>query len=241
MIHVSHSRYPRKTAVGGGCRWTGYRSIRRILANGAQRIFHVSAKCTDHADRGQHEADARNSKNLLENWHREADATSVAGMTKSLTCEFRIMLLTTQRCIIISFREYNPQPFVEADIEPHVTSIDGAIMSPWVTRAALQRSVGKICYHTGFEELQPSALDVITDIAADYFAKIARTFNVYREAPRVHATGAAAETGAKWQERFTDEEVMLHCLSENGLDIESLETYAKDENERLGTKVGCHA
>lgn len=135
------------------------------------------------------------------------------------------------------FQKYEPQPFVEADIESQFTSIGGAIMSPWVTRAALQRSVGKICYHAGFEELQPSALDVITDIAADYFEKIARTFNVYREAPKVHSTGAAAEAGAKWQERFTNEEVMLHCLSENGLDIESLESYAKDENERLGTKL----
>lgn len=126
---------------------------------------------------------------------------------------------------------------MEADIEPHVTSDDGAIMSPWVVRAALQRSVGKICYHAGFEELQPSALDVITDIAADYFGKIARTFNVYREAPRVRTTGTTTEVGAKWQQRFTNEEVMLHCLSENGLDIEALESYAKDDNERFGTKL----
>jgi transcriptional activator SPT7 len=173
---------------------------------------------------------------LLEDWHREADAASVAGRTKILT-ENLDYVTDYSKMYNNQFQKYNPQPFVEADIEPHVTSIDGAIMSPWVTRAALQRSVGKICYHAGFEELQPSALDAITDIAADYFAKIARTFSVYREAPKLHATGAAAETGAKWQERFTNEEVMLHCLSENGLDIESLETYAKDENERLGTKL----
>jgi transcriptional activator SPT7 len=135
------------------------------------------------------------------------------------------------------FQKYNPEPFIEADIEPHVTSDDGVIMSPWVVRAALQRSIGKICYHAGFEELQPSAIDVITDIAADYFGKIARTFNVYREVPRVRATGALADNGVKWQDRFTNEEVMLHTLSENGLDIEALESYAKDENERTGTKL----
>jgi transcriptional activator SPT7 len=135
------------------------------------------------------------------------------------------------------FQKYNPEPFVEADIEPHITSDDGAIMSPWVVRAALQRSVGKICYHAGFEELQPTALDVITDLAADFFTKIVKTFNVYRETPRVKAIGAAAEAGASWQERFSNEEVMLHCLNENGLDIEALESYAKDDNERFGTKL----
>jgi transcriptional activator SPT7 len=136
------------------------------------------------------------------------------------------------------FQKYNPEPFVEVDIEPHVTSDDGPIMSEWVCRAALQRSVGKLCYHAGFEELQPSALDVMTDIAADYFQKIARTFGVYREAPKVPATGAAAEAGVKWQERFTNEEVVLHTLSENGLEVESVESYAKDDNERFGTKLG---
>lgn len=135
------------------------------------------------------------------------------------------------------FQKYNPEPFVEEDIEPHVVSDDGPIMSPWVCRAALQRSVGKLCYHAGFEELQPSALDVITDLAADYFQKIAQTLSVYREVPKVPATGLAAEAGQKWQHRFSSEEALLHCLSENGLEVESLESYARDENERLGTKL----
>lgn len=136
------------------------------------------------------------------------------------------------------FQKYNPQPFYEADIEPYVQSDEGPVMSKWVCQAALRRSVGKLCYHAGFEELQPSALDVITDIAADYFTKIARTFAIYREAPKVPATGLAAQNGAEWQERFTNEEVMLHTLSESGLDVESLESYAKDDNERFGTKLG---
>ncbi|OBT93541.1 SAGA histone acetyltransferase complex subunit spt7 [Pseudogymnoascus verrucosus] len=136
------------------------------------------------------------------------------------------------------FQKYNPQPFYEADIEPYVQSDEGPVMSKWVCQAALRRSVGKLCYHAGFEELQPSALDVITDIAADYFTKIARTFAIYREAPKVPATGLAAQNGAEWQERFTNEEVMLHTLSESGLDVETLESYAKDDNERFGTKLG---
>lgn len=135
------------------------------------------------------------------------------------------------------FQKYNPEPFIEEDIEPHVVSDDGPIMSPWVCRAALQRSVGKLCYHAGFEEVQPSALDVITDIASDFFQKIAHTFGVYREAQRVPATGLAAAAGQKWQERYSNEEALLHCLSENGMEVETLEGYAKDDNERLGNKL----
>jgi len=135
------------------------------------------------------------------------------------------------------FPKYEPEPFIEADIEPHVTSDDGPIMSTWVCKAALSRSVAKLCYHAGFEELQPSALDVITDIAGDFFGKLARSFNVYREAPKVPALGVSAD-GKKWQERFTNEEVALHALNENGLDVETLESYVKDDVERLGQKLG---
>ena len=134
------------------------------------------------------------------------------------------------------FPKYEPEPFIEADIEPHVVSDDGPIMSTWVCKAALSRSVAKLCYHAGFEELQPSALDVITDIAGDYFTKLVHTFNVYREAPKVPAI--SGDAGQKWQERFTNEEVVLHTLSENGIDVECLESYVKDDVERLGVKLG---
>jgi transcriptional activator SPT7 len=134
------------------------------------------------------------------------------------------------------FPKYEPEPFVEADIEPHVVSDDGPIMATWVCKAALSRSVAKICYHAGFEELQPSALDVITDIAGDFFSKLVQTFNVYREAPKVPAIGG--DIGKNWQDRFTNEEVLLHTLNENGLDVETLESYAKDDVERFGVKLG---
>src|ERR1700742_1638333 len=120
------------------------------------------------------------------------------------------------------FPKYEPEPFIEADIEPHVTSDDGPIMATWACKATLSRSVAKLCYHAGFEELQPSALDVITDIAGDFFSKLVQTFSVYREAPKIPATGTYAEAGARFQERFTNEEVVLHTLGENGLDIEAL-------------------
>lgn len=124
------------------------------------------------------------------------------------------------------------------DIEPHVVSDDGPIMAAGVCKRALQRSVAKVCYAAGFEELQPSAIDVITDIASDYLGKLAQTFGLYREAPKIPTFGASAASESRFQERFTDEEVVLHTLSENGLDIEALESYVKDDVERLGLKLG---
>lgn len=136
------------------------------------------------------------------------------------------------------FPKYEPEPFVEQDIEPHFVAGEGAVMAPQVCRSAMQRSVAKIFYHAGFEELQPSAMDVVTDIAGDYFAKLIRTFNVYKEADKKPATGKYAERGANLQPRFTQEEVILHALNESGHSLESLETYAKDDVDRLGSKLG---
>ena len=106
------------------------------------------------------------------------------------------------------FPKYEPEPFIETDIEPHVVSDDGPIMATWVCKAALQRSVAELCYHAGFEELQPSALDVITDIAGDFFTKLVQTFNVYRETPKVPAIGGAVDAGAKWQETLDRKSVV---------------------------------
>lgn len=136
------------------------------------------------------------------------------------------------------FPKYEPEPFMETDIEPHFVAGDAPVVAPQLCRSAMQRSVAKIFYHAGFEELQPSALDVVTDIAGDYFTKLIRTFNVYQEAEKKNATGKYAERGAKFQPRFTQEEVILHTLNESGHSLESLEGYAKDDVDRLGTKLG---
>ncbi|KAI9724597.1 MAG: Transcriptional activator spt7 [Chrysothrix sp. TS-e1954] len=82
------------------------------------------------------------------------------------------------------FQKYDPAPFDEEDAEPQVVSSDDPSMSPWICREALKRSVGKIFYHAGFEEFQPAALDVATEMAGDYFSKLVKTFGVYREMPQ---------------------------------------------------------
>jgi hypothetical protein len=101
-------------------------------------------------------------------------------------------------------------------------------MSPWVCRAAFQRAVGKIFYHAGFEDFQPSALEAVTDVASDFFGKIIRTFTLYNEAPKDELDAHS----------FSAEEQVLHSLHKNGLDLESLETYVKEDVERLGSKLG---
>lgn len=101
-------------------------------------------------------------------------------------------------------------------------------MAPWVCRAALQRSVGKIFYQAGFEDFQPSALESVTDLASQYFTKLVGAFKAFRDQPKPD----------EQQSRHTFEEQVLHSLHEHGLDLEALETYVKDDVDRLGTKLG---
>lgn len=125
---------------------------------------------------------------------------------------------------------------MEQDIEPHFISHDGPVMAAETCQDALKRSIAKILYTTGFEELQPSAIDTFTSVAADHFQKLVRTFNVYREAEK-HTVQTA--DGVQVQSRFSPEEVILHTLDENGHDLAGLESYAKDEVDRLGSKLGA--
>lgn len=124
---------------------------------------------------------------------------------------------------------------------------EGPVMNPLVCKAALQRSVGKIFYHAGFEEFQPSAMDAVTDVAADFFTKLVKTLVSYKETPAVSVTPTTLTTSSADQESssvsktrpaFTTEEAILHTLHENGIDIESFESYLKDDIERLSTKLG---
>jgi transcriptional activator SPT7 len=132
------------------------------------------------------------------------------------------------------FPKYNTDAFVEQDIEPHFISDDGPVMAPETCQNALKRSVAKILYHTGFEELQPSTVDTLTGIAADYFQKLVKTFKIYSEAER---TSVQTPEGLRTRPRFTPEEVVLHTLEENGHDVASLEAYSKDEVDRLSSRL----
>ncbi|KAH7138022.1 transcriptional activator spt7 [Dendryphion nanum] len=182
-----------------------------------------------------------------------------SSLTKKMEANLRQMQETRKICAKIGivkqmqlqsqtyqnqFQKYDPQPFMEADIEPMVVTEDGAIMAPYVCRAALERSVAKIFYHAGFEEFQPSALDSITDIAGKFFQNLVRTFQLYREQPKSKSdTPITLPSGAitNWTSRFSQEEAALHALNANGVELEALETYVKDDVERLGAKLsGMH-
>lgn len=116
---------------------------------------------------------------------------------------------------------------------------NGPVIAPWTCRAALQRSVAKVFYHTGFEEYQPSALEAVTDIAADFFQKLGSTFKSYVETPKVSATESheSTPTDVEWKPAYTQSEVVLHTLSAVGIHIDELESYIKDDVDRLGTKL----
>ncbi|KAI5361576.1 putative bromodomain, histone-fold, Bromodomain-like superfamily, transcriptional activator Spt7 [Septoria linicola] len=126
------------------------------------------------------------------------------------------------------FQKYEPEPFEEQDPGTVVVSEDGPLLAPWLNRAAFQKSIGKIFYHAGFEDFQPSAIDSMTDVAIDYFMKIGHTIKQYHEQPPQKDNAAP----------FTFEEQVLHTLDENGVDIESLESWVKDDVERQGNKLG---
>lgn len=141
------------------------------------------------------------------------------------------------------FQKYQPEPFVERDIEDHVMSDSGPLISPYVAKAALQRSVGELFFHAGFEEFQPSALDAVTDIAAEYFQRLATTLLNYQEAPKIPITTIVTttvgqqETKVAWKPACTLEESVLHTLHESGLSLLELETYCRDDIDRLTSKL----
>ncbi|EQL31315.1 transcriptional activator SPT7 [Blastomyces dermatitidis ATCC 26199] len=135
------------------------------------------------------------------------------------------------------FQKYNPEPFVERDVPTHVMNDEGPVISPWVCRAALQRSVGKIFYNAGFEEYQPSALDAVTDVAADFFYKIGSTLKTYMESPKVPRAEQSTTSSSQWKSPYMAEEMILHTLQSVGTDVESLESYVKDDVDRLGQKL----
>ena len=139
------------------------------------------------------------------------------------------------------FQKVEPAPLVEQDVEPHVMNDEGPIVSPDVSRAALQRSVGELFFNAGFEEFQPSALDAVTDLASGFFAKISRTLAEYSQSTKVPVPkpvpGDSGQVDITWKPRFTQEEMILHTLHQNGSDLETLESYVKDEVDRSGTKL----
>jgi transcriptional activator SPT7 len=113
-------------------------------------------------------------------------------------------------------------------------------MAPEVCRAAFQRSIGEIFYHAGFEDFNPSALETCTDIMGDYFQRLVKTFAGYFFSPKAASATPSAtdEENGVFIPRYTMEEAILHTLHENSIDLESLESYVREDVERLAQKLG---
>ena len=139
------------------------------------------------------------------------------------------------------FQKHDPAPLIEQDIEPHVMSDEGPVVSPLVSRTALQRSVGELCFHAGFEEFQPSALDAFTELAGEYFTKLAASLVGYSQAPKtavqLPSSDAAGEVQVTWKPRFSQEEMILHSLQDNGTDLDALDTYVSEDIDRAGSRT----
>ncbi|EXJ79252.1 hypothetical protein A1O3_08753 [Capronia epimyces CBS 606.96] len=143
------------------------------------------------------------------------------------------------------FQKYQAERFIEADIPNHVMSDSGPLMAPWVCRAAFQRAIGQIFFHAGFEEFQPSALDTMTDLAADFFQRICTTLMSYKEDYKIPATtavstapGVKSETATAYKTPNSNEEAILHTLHSSGISLSDLDIYAREDVDRLGARLG---
>lgn len=119
-------------------------------------------------------------------------------------------------------------------------SDEGPVVSPCVSRAALQRSVAELCFHAGFEEFQPSALDAFTEIAGDYFTKLAASLVGYSQTSKVAVQSPLSDTAGEaqvtWKSRFSQEEMILHSLQDSGTDLDALDTYVSEDIDRAGSR-----
>ncbi|OQV04711.1 Bromodomain-containing protein [Cladophialophora immunda] len=140
------------------------------------------------------------------------------------------------------FQKYQAEPFVEADIPNHVMSDDGPVIAPWVCKAAFQRSIGEIFFHAGFEEFQPSAIDAMTDLAADFFQRLCTTLVNYREdykipVPNTVPVAQGEKADVVYKSPYTAEEAILHSLHSGGMSLNELDVYAREDVDRAASKL----
>lgn len=147
------------------------------------------------------------------------------------------------------FSKYEPAPFYETDVQDHVMNDDGPVMAPWVSKAALSRSIGQIFFHAGFEEFQPSALDVVADLAGEFFQRICSNFADYLNEEKIPVAApivVPSTTPQKiesqnikpsLQPTVSREEAVLHALHETGFSLNDLDYYAHEEMDRTSQRL----
>ncbi|CAG8433299.1 13047_t:CDS:10 [Ambispora gerdemannii] len=105
----------------------------------------------------------------------------------------------------------------------HEEDLPPLVMTKELGHASMTRVVTKLLQHAGFEAAQSSALQVLTDVAEDYFLNLGKSIRTYLD---------------DYTKSMTPEEIIQHSLFENGVPgVNTLESYVKDEVERYGTKL----
>lgn len=151
------------------------------------------------------------------------------------------------------FTKYEPAPFYEADVKDHVMTDEGPLIAPWVSKAALTRSIGEIFFHAGFEEFQPSAIDAVADMAGTFFHNLCSNLSAYLSEEKipmsaVNTVPSVAASSQKLAQASQDlkpalvlsipgEEAILHVLHESGLSVNDLDYYATDEMDRISARL----
>ena len=146
------------------------------------------------------------------------------------------------------FSKYEPAPFYEADVQDHVMNDDGPLMAPWVAKAALTRSIGEVFFHAGFEEFQPSAIDVVVDMAGQFFHSLCSNLSNYLTEEKISVPASSKSlTGLQWttsqdskqvlQPSTASEEALLHTLHSSGLSLNDIDYYAHEEMDRTSARL----
>lgn len=149
------------------------------------------------------------------------------------------------------FTKFEPAPLLETDIQNHVMNDAGPLIAPWLSRAALTRSIAEIFFHAGFEEFQPSALEAITDISAGFLSDLSSNLSNYLTEDKIPlVTPLSASTAAGELEHVPLfnrpptqkpavplENAILHTLHTSGLSLAAINEYATDEIERTTTRL----
>lgn len=146
------------------------------------------------------------------------------------------------------FTKYEPAPFYEADLKDHVMTDDGPLMAPWVSKAALTRSIGEIFFHAGFEEFQPSAIDAVSDMAETFFRNLCSNLSTYLTEEKIPVSSSVSVPATQKSVQSTDakptlqpaipvEEAILHTLHESGQCLNDLDYYAAEEIDRTANRL----
>ncbi|ODQ66907.1 hypothetical protein NADFUDRAFT_81569 [Nadsonia fulvescens var. elongata DSM 6958] len=134
-----------------------------------------------------------------------------------------------QQTAYMHSNQFKPYEIVEInesdlDVESRLPNRDP--YNEEVSRAALKRNVAKISMHSGFERTEVVAIDVLTDLAADYMTKLGKTLVMYMQ------------NMTSGPEDISYEDVILNTLEDNGLEsINDLDSYVREDVERHGSKL----